>query len=284
MKTERINLYEYFGKEKPSKAVGDLEIYIPSRYPEYGANRKRPAVLVIPGGGYEYTSEREAEPVALKYLTQGYCAFVIYYSCAPNKYPLALQEAGMAMVYIHENAEKFGIREDKIVANGFSAGGHLCGCLATLYDSEVLDFLGKKKRFVKPDACVMMYPVVTSGEKAHKGSFNALCGNDEELRSYLSLENRVNKDSVPAYIFSTVKDNCVPVRNALLMACAYEKAGVPFTLHILEKGTHGLSVNDITSDTPENLVLRAPTSPNNYNDWVNQVFVWLEERGFEVIS
>lgn len=283
MKTERINLYEYFRKEKPSKAVGDLEIYIPSRYPEYGANRKRPAVLVIPGGGYEYTSEREAEPVALKYLTQGYCAFVIYYSCAPNKYPLALQEAGMAMVYIHENAEKFGIREDKIVANGFSAGGHLCGCLATLYDSEVLDFLGKKKRFVKPDACVMMYPVVTSGEKAHKGSFNALCGNDEELRSYLSLENRVNKDSVPAYIFSTVKDNCVPVRNALLMACAYEKAGVPFTLHILEKGTHGLSVNDITSDTPENLILRAPTSPNNYNDWVNQVFVWLEERGFEVI-
>ena len=284
MKTERINLYNYFGIEKPATAVAELEIYIPSRHTEYGANRKRPAVLVIPGGGYEYTSEREAEPVALKFLTQGYCAFVVYYSCKPNKYPLALQEAGMAMAYIRENAEKYGIKEDNVASIGFSAGGHLCGCLATIYDNEVLDFLGDKKAFVKPNACVLMYPVITSGEKAHKGSFNALCGDDEELRSYLSLENRVNENSVPAYIFSTVNDKCVPVRNSLLMACAYEKAGVPFSVHVLEKGSHGLSVNDITSDTPENLDLRAPSSPDNYNDWVGQVFTWLSERGFKVIS
>ena len=156
MTVDRINLYNYFGIEKPLTAAGDLEIYIPTRNDRIGINRKRPAALVLPGGGYANTSEREAESVALKYVAEGYCAFVLRYSCKPNKYPLALQEAGMAMVYIRENYEKYGVKADSVFSIGFSAGGHLCGCLATLYDSEVLDFLGEKKVLVKPNACVLM--------------------------------------------------------------------------------------------------------------------------------
>ncbi|MBQ3235010.1 MAG: alpha/beta hydrolase [Clostridia bacterium] len=284
MITERINLYEYFGIEKPANARGDLAIFNPGRYREYGINRKRPAVLIMPGGGYEYTSEREAEPVAFKFLAEGYVSFILYYSVAPAKYPQAFQEAAMAMVYIRENAEKLGVIPDKTMAIGFSAGGHLCGCLATLTSESVLDFLGDKKKLAKPDACALMYPVITSGVKSHGGSIMKISGGDKELMELLSLEKRVTKDSVPAYIFSTNMDSTVPSKNALLMACAYEENGVPFTLHILERGHHGLSVNDITSDTPENLELRSSTTPANYNDWMGQLFTWLNERGFTPVT
>ena len=280
MITKTINLYEYFGIEKPANARGDLAILNPGRFREYGIDRKRPAVLVMPGGGYQYTSEREAEPVAFKFLAQGYVPFILYYSVAPATYPQAFKESAMAMVYIRENAEELGVLPSKVSAIGFSAGGHLCGCLATLTGDSVLDFLGNKKPLAKPDACALMYPVITSGAKSHGGSIANISGGDKELMEFLSLEKRVSKDSVPAYMFATVNDGCVPCKNALLMACAYEENGVPFSLHILEKGTHGLSVNDVTSDTNKALQDRAPSTPGNYNDWINQLFTWLNERGF----
>ena len=100
----------------------------------------------------------------------------------------------------------------------------------------------------------------------------------------IQLYHNVTGLLVPAYIFATVNDNCVAVKNSLLMACAYEKAGVPFNLHILEKGYHGLSVNDLTCDTAEALAQRAETTPKNYNDWIGQVFTWLKERGFTITT
>ncbi len=279
-----INLYEYFGLEKPENAEGDLQVLIPDKHPSQYYNCARPAVLILPGGGYEYTSGREAEPVAFKFLAQGYSAFVLRYSCAPAKYPQAFIEACLAMVYIRENAKEYDIISDKVLSIGFSAGGHLCGCLATLTGESVLDFLGDKKPLARPNACALMYPVITSGVKSHGGSINNVSGGDEKLKEFLSLEKRVTKESVPAYIFATNMDACVPSKNALLMACAYEENGVPFTLHILEKGHHGLSVNDLTSDAPETLEERLLTSPVNYNDWMGQLFTWLEERDFKIVS
>ena len=285
MITKTINLYEYFGIKKPEYARGDLSIYVPGRYREHGINRKRPSVLVLPGGGYSYTSEREAEPVVMKFLAQGYNAFTLYYSCDPAPYPTALREAGMAMVYIREHAEEFGVREDRVCSIGFSAGGHLCGCLATIYDDASLDFLGDKKKLVKPEACILMYPCIsTKFNDVSAGCISKLTYGDKDLLDYLSLEDRVNENSVPAYIFATLGDNCVPAKNGLVMGVAYHDKGVPYCLHILEKGWHGLSVNDVTSDTLENLAERKESTPTNYNDWLSQVFTWLNERDFNVIT
>ena len=283
MKVFTINLYDYFGFEKPENSAGNLTAYIPNRAKEYGENRLRPAMLVIPGGAYAYCSAREAEPVALKYLTYGCCTFVLDYSPSPFQYPTQHREAGMAMAYIRKEAENLGIRVDNVSAIGFSAGGHLCGCLATMYDSPVLDILGEDKPLAKPDACVLMYPVVIYGEKGHNWSFNNISDN-EELKNSISLEKCVTENSVPAYIFSTFGDKAVPCKNSLAIACAYEEKGVPFSLHIYEKGSHGLSVNDITSDKAGVLEKRNPTTAENFNQWVDQVAVWLKERGFAVID
>ena len=54
-----------------------LRCYIPDLggVPKYAGNR--PAVIIFPGGGYSITYHGEAEPIALKYVADGICAFVL---------------------------------------------------------------------------------------------------------------------------------------------------------------------------------------------------------------
>ena len=71
--------------------------YVPDNSPEVVPDRTRPTVLIVPGGGYEMTSDREGEPIALQFLAADCNAFVLRYSCAPSVYPTALLEVAEAM-------------------------------------------------------------------------------------------------------------------------------------------------------------------------------------------
>lgn len=280
MEVFTVNLYNEFNLTAPENASGTLTAYLPERSEPISLNRKRPAMLIIPGGGYAFVSEREAEPVAFKFLAKGYACFVLNYSVTPVKYPWSHREAAMAVSYIRKNAQKFGI--NSVNGIGFSAGGHLLGCMATLYDSPALDVLGEYKALCKLDNAVFVYPVITYGNKGHLGSFESLCGDDIELRKSLSIEKNVDKNSVPCYIVHTMGDTVVPVKNSLLLASAYEEFGVPFSLHIFEKGNHGMSVNDITCDREANLLDRKDGATVDYSSWVEESLIWLSERGVKV--
>ena len=88
-------------------------------------------------------------------------------------------------------------------------------------------------------------PVITSEKYAHKGSFIYLLHedkNNEEKRLEVSLETRVTKDTVPAFIWHTRNDELVPVQNSLLFASALAENGVPFEMHVYPDGVHGLSL------------------------------------------
>ena len=269
MYCEKIDLYKYFGLKRKGGEKGYLNVYIPEA-PDY-PTRVRPAMLVIAGGGYGFVSHGERECVALAYIAKGFAAFTLEYSVAPVRFPVQLIEGAMAMVYIRENAKKFAIKPDKIAAIGFSAGGHLAGMLGTLFDhAEVKTILGKKAALVRPDAVILSYPVISSGDKAHRGSFINLCGNDEKLIKALSLKKCVKADSAPAFIWTTVNDNCVPSENSLYMALAYKAAGVPFELHIFESGVHGLSLA-----TEETGCVNKPVQK-----WLPLSITWLRERDF----
>ena len=270
MYCEKVDLYNYFGLTKQDGAEGYLNVYIPEA-PNY-PTRKRPAMLVIAGGGYEFVSPREKECIALAYIAHGFAVFTLEYSVAPIKFPAQLLEGAMAMAYIRDNAEKFGIKPDKVAAIGFSAGGHLAGMLGTLFDrAEIKSALKDKANFVRPDAVILSYPVISSGEKAHKGSFNALCGADNlSLQKEMSLEFCVTKDSSPAFIWTTVNDNFVPSENSLLIASAYKSAGAPFELHMFENGVHGLSLA-----TLETAWINKPVQK-----WLPLSVTWLVSRGF----
>lgn len=279
MEITKIDLYEYFGLKKPQGAAGILTAYIHAVSNEINLKRKRPAMLVNGGGAYSFVSFREMEPVAIEFLSKGYNAFTLDYSVKPVTFPAQLIEGCMAVAYIRENADKLGVIPDKIAAVGFSAGGHFTAMLATLYDrKEVISLLGERAKLSKPDAVILSYPVITSGEKAHVGSIINISGGDESLYPILSLENAVNENSVPAFIWTTVNDACVPSENALYMALAYKKAGVPFELHMFEKGEHGISLA-----TKETDVARDPKkNGSSIKKWTELADSWLKDRGFAI--
>lgn len=158
---DTVDLYGYFGADRAGAQGGSLLCRVPMALTLPNWRRRRPAVLILPGGGYHHTSDREAEPVALRFAAAGYAAFVLHYSCAPSRFPTALREAAMAMRYIRENADAFGIDPGMVGALGFSAGGHLCGCLGTMYDTDAVSDLGGPE-LLRPDGLCLCYPVTVS--------------------------------------------------------------------------------------------------------------------------
>ena len=274
---EKIDLYEYFRIARGGARGGYLTAYsrtLPCRL----RKRTRPAMLVVPGGGYGHVSTREGEPVALEFMHAGYCAFVLEYSIN-TAYPVPLVEACMAVAYIRENANKYGVDENHVGAVGFSAGGHLTGLLATAeHDNAVDAALGKRARLARPDAVVLAYPVATLGEHTHNGTRNVITGGDKALRAALSVQNRVSKNSAPAFIWHTAADELVPVENSFMLAAAYRAAGVPCELHIFERGRHGLSLAcDETCDGAASDV-----ALYRVGAWSGLALDWLSSRGFKV--
>lgn len=223
-----------------------LEIYVADKTREF----KRDAILVIPGGGYSAVcSDREGEPIAMAFMPYGFNAFVLHYSVGSKaRFPAPLIEASLAMKYIRDNAEEFGINKDRIFATGFSAGGHLCTALGTLWHlEEVYKAAGIEYGENKPYAIIPVYPVISSDPTvSHKGSFNNIVGADadEELLKKYSLELRVDERSSPAFIVHTANDTVVNVKNSIYLANAYASHKIPFELHIYADAPHGMSLSN----------------------------------------
>ena len=157
-----------------------LYTYFLDNSPEMIPDRKRPLVLICPGGGYEMTSDREAEPVAIQYIAKGYQAAILRYSVKPAKYPLALLQLAKAVAHLREYADEYHIDTEKIVVQGFSAGGHLACSLGVFWKKPFLsETLGVSAEQIRPNGMILCYPVITSGEYAHRGSFEALLGEGE---------------------------------------------------------------------------------------------------------
>ncbi len=281
MITEKIDLYKYFGVKRKEGARGYLTTYIHAVSKEYNEGRIRPAMVVCPGGGYSFCSDRENEPIALKFMVEGYNCFTLDYSIEPFGYPYQLVECAMAVAYVKKNANKLGVNKDCVAVIGFSAGGHLAGSIATLFsDENIAKILKDDKEFARPDAVVLSYPVITTKEQTHGGTAQVVSNGKQDIKEYMSLEDRVTKESVPAFIWATVDDGAVPCENSLMMASAYKKNGVDFELHVFASGVHGLSLcSRETARNDEDELINAPVGK-----WFDMAVTWLKNRGFKIIG
>lgn len=202
--------------------------------------RERPMILICPGGGYNHVSEREGEFIALQFAAMGCHAAVLRYSVSPAVYPAQLLELAKAVELIRKNAKEWHIQEDKLFLQGSSAGGHLAASFGCFWKRG---FLSEDPELLKPDGLILSYPVITSGEFAHRDSFVKLLGERyDELVSEMSLENQVSKDTPRTFLWHTYEDNAVPVENSLLFMQALRKNEIPFECHIYPKGRHGLAL------------------------------------------
>lgn len=249
-----------------------VEIYLPYHLSEMQRDEeKRPCLVVCPGGGYAFCSQRESEPVAMHFLPEGFNVFVLTYSVAPHRYPAQLREVAGLMELIYENADLWGCDVSRAAIMGFSAGGHLAAHYSTAYDCPDV-------RAVFPDskpvqASVLCYPVITADPAfAHLGSFDALTGKQnrtpEEI-SQFSCDRLVRKQTPPAFLWHTAQDGLVPAMNSLLYAAALARHGVSYELHVYPYGDHGLA-------TCDHLTVDQPTKIHDYDHaWLDCAKKWL---------
>lgn len=261
-----------------------LKTYIHETF-EFNANRKRPFVIVIPGGAYEHIGRREREPVAIKLNSLGFHAATLFYSIAPMKFPDALVDLANAVALVRSHAEEWNVDPDKIVIAGFSAGGHLAASLGAFWNSEFLkDYVPHCAEQIRPNALCLCYPVITSNEKYwHEGSIKNVIGSissedaqkickslkKASMSEVVSIEKNITKDFPPTFIWHTLQDEAVPAKNTLLLADALYEAGIDCEYHLFNRGKHALSLATEESSEPDGLNIEKECSvwPDLFANW-----------------
>lgn len=225
----------------------EMTVYLQSTGGEFRNIDKRPVVLVFPGGGYRLCSEREADPIVFPYMAAGYQAVVLRYFVGDGEvWPHPLEDYEAAMEYLSEKADEWGMDMDRVAAIGFSAGGHLAGCAATIAKH-------------KPRAVIMGYPVL---EKEWL---------QERFPLAPDVIQNVDENTCPCFLFATCDDQTVPIRNTIRFAEALDCNSIPFECHIYSFGPHGVSTGDVSVLSPAGIACsRVP-------NWVKDSIEWLQE-------
>lgn len=267
---QKINLYEKHVHTACENVT--MDCYICPKYPGFNLDPV-PAVVIFPGGGYSFCSEREADPIANTFLAAGYSAFVVWYTVAPNCEGVnPLLDAAQAVATVRTHAEEFHVDPDKIAVCGFSAGGHLAAHISTDWKNPIIkEKLGIDNALARPNASILCYPVISGVSHSNAYSFAMLLGKNnptvEELEK-VSLDKLVDDDTCPAFLWHTSTDDCVPVENSMMYCAALASHKIPFELHVFPKGPHGLSLAD------------RQTCPTCFSDyaakWVQLCLKWFE--------
>ena len=202
----------------------------PDNITEKVRKKRRPAVIICPGGGYcEVCFSGEGTPILNYMEAQGYAAFILKYRVSPAVYPAPQEDLSLAIRYVREHALEYGVDPDNILTLGASAGGHLCASQAAL----------AKREEEKPDKVCLCYPVISFTEEPHEGSAELLTGGDTSLREMLSAENLVTESYPETFVWTCADDDCVPPSNAVRMGSALKKAHVRHELFVYPSGGHG---------------------------------------------
>lgn len=227
---------------------------------ENTTTKLRPAVLILPGGSYLYTSKREGKPVAISFNNAGIHAFVLDYTTYYKKQNITvnemIDEVISAVEYIVSNASFFQVDIYNISLIGFSAGGHLAAEVANLYPA-----LFKK--------VILGYPALN------------IIIDDEKVEPSLELDfvkkafktnptTKITTKNPPTFIWHTQTDETVPISGSIEYVKRLNELKIPLEAHFYQTGMHGLSVgNEITaSEEGDRFDLHAAS-------WVNLAISWL---------
>jgi acetyl esterase/lipase len=250
-------------------ALGKTNTDIPTLTP-YLADPKvatGAALVICPGGSYARLSPREGKEYAVWLNEHGISAFVLNYRLGSNGYrhPRMLEDAMRGMRLTRAKAAECGIDQKRIGIMGSSAGGHLAATLLTHFNTGKPDAADPiERQSCRPDLGVLCYPVITMGQYTHAGSKHNLLGDNPspEVVRLLSNELQVTAQTPPCFIWHTYEDQAVPVENSLMFADALRRAGVPFDLHVYQKGGHGLAL------------------AGGNHPWLQDLLFWLKAQGF----
>lgn len=238
----------------------------------------RPAVIICPGGGYEFLSQREIDPVAAALLAAGFNSFVLRYSIrehATGANPAV--DASRAVRWVRLHAAELGVDPERVTVLGFSAGGHVTGMLATswqeaaLHEAELAEYgqlaadgIDANQNLMevsnRPDAVVACYAVFSMDWV------------DDRARPHLAFGDciaAVSDQTPPTFLWTTNEDATVPPTQSLRFATALAEAGVEFEYHHFDRGVHGLSTATPVANHDRSSL------PENAHAWVGLCTDWL---------
>lgn len=280
-----------------------VEMYIPDSVISYGVNRKWPAVVICPGGGYMISAIKEGEAVAMQFLAKGYACFVLRYSTfikdresyynesseinENGYYPSQILELMETLHIVHENAEEWAIDKESIFTIGFSAGAHIITMEALRWnDDSLLKQLGFKPKsaVLKPKGCILCYPMLNAKidtlsnldlSEFQKDSMNeclhkSKTPNSEQVEA-LNVENYLHSDIPEFFIWHTTEDIVTNAEDTTSLVKKLQKMGQPCEYHLFKKGRHGLACGNkqyASKDTDVN---------NTIGMWLPLVFNWMGE-------
>ena len=248
-------------------------------------------ILIFPGGGYVFTSPREGEPIAHEFNLNGYHCAVLWYTTqdkVEKVYENATIEAALALYFIRTHASEWNVNIDRIGVCGFSAGGNLALQIGTHWrDSWLKEATGIENEWFKVDFIIASYPMISKRifELLEGRASNyvenpwsvakRILGSDhpsqEDFYKYDVL-NYINEKTPPMFIWHTFEDELVSVRDSLDLANKLQENGVPFELHIFEKGRHGLALATEETANDESQINQQASN------WFALCVGWLEKR------
>lgn len=231
------------------------------------------AVIFCPGGGYVRLAIGDNGGEETRFLNElGVTVFILKYRLSEYGHPAPLQDVLRAIRLVRSEASALGIRPDRIGLLGQSAGGHLAGCAATLWDhAEGRTGVALDAISARPDFVALIYPVVTLSESyTHQGSRDALLGKKppEELTRLLSIERHVRRDMPPIFLVATMADKSVPVENTLRLYDTLRGASVSAEMHVYAAGSHGNSLDPQYGPTA--LWLQRMQEWMQFNGWLTK--------------
>jgi acetyl esterase/lipase len=226
------------------------------------------AIVICPGGGYGgLVTGAEGHGIAAWLNRHGITGVVLEYRLPRGRSSVPLLDAQRAIRTVRANAKAWGLDPAKVGIMGFSAGGHLASTAGTHFDDGNLKADDPVERqSSRPDFMVLVYPVITMGEKTHGGSKHNLLGKnpDEKLVDLFSNEKQVTAKTPPAFLAHAKDDKPVPPENSQAFYDALQAQKVPAKYLELPSGGHGLNG------------YKGPM----WDAWQEQSLAWLVEMKF----
>lgn len=232
------------------------------------------AMIVCPGGGYNMLAQHEGPAYARWLSDMGIAAFVLKYRLVKDGYhlPEILPDAARAVRLVRARAAGWQLDPQRVGIMGSSAGGHLSATLMTRFDAGRSDASDPVEQVSsRPDLGVLCYAFILFDRPDPKadrqGRFLGPNHTAEQVQAFSPALN-VTKDTPPAFIWQTVEDAAVVPENAMVYADALRRAGVPFDLHLYQKGRHGIGLGSKENDAAK------------MHPWTRDCAFWLTEQGF----